>query len=69
MSKKKILKEMMILNSEIFVFLNNSYALNFNINGTFKNLIKFKEKIKSNPISIQSSILFLNKNNKLIILN
>ena len=69
MLKKKIFKEMMVLNSEIFIFLSNSYALNFNITGTFKNLIKLQEKIKSNPISIQSSILYINKNNKLIMLN
>ena len=68
-SKDNIYKKVMILNSEIFVFLKNSSILKFDINGNFKILLKLQAKLKSNPISIQNSILYLNNNNRLIVLN
>jgi hypothetical protein len=70
-SKKKELsfKEMMLLNDEIYIFLNNSYILNFENNGMIKKINKLPSKINSSPIVINSSIIFLNKNNKFIIVN
>ncbi len=68
-SQNNIYKEIMILNDEIYIFLNNSKILNFYINGKFKQKIKINSKIGSNPISIESSIYFLDKTNKLVIFN
>ena len=68
-NKKNIFKDMMILNNDIFIFLENSKVLKFNILGQFKNLQKLPSNIQTSPILIDSSILYLNKKNKLIILN
>ena len=68
-NQKNIFKDMMILNNDIFIFLENSKILKFNILGQFENLQKLPSNIQTSPILIDSSILYLNKKNKLIILN
>ena len=60
---------MMIVNGKIFIFLKNSYLLIFNIDGSLEEIKKFKSKIKSFPIIIEDSILFVNDKNKLLITN
>ena len=67
--KNNIYKNLMVLNNKIFIFLNNSNILIFDINGKFERKIKLPSKIYSYPISIKRSILFLNNKNKLIVLN
>ena len=67
--KKDIYKDIMILDNKIFVFLKNSRILEFSIKGEFLELSKLPSKIYSSPISIENSILYLNYQNKLIILN
>ena len=62
-------KDVMLLNSEIFVFLENSFILNFENNGELKDVKKLPSKIYSSPILIDNSILYLNLRKKLIILN
>ena len=59
----------MILNGKIFIILKNSKVLIFNINGKLDRIFKFPSKINTLPISIESSILYLNDKNKLIVLN
>ncbi len=70
-SKKKelSLKNMMLLNDEIYIFLANSYILIFEKNGILQQIRKLPSKINSYPILVDSSIIFLNKNNKFIIVN
>ena len=67
--KSDTIKDIMILDSSIFVFLKNSKVLNFDINGKFIEIRKLPSKIKTFPISIDGSILFLNNKNRLVILN
>ena len=67
--KKNIYKNLMVLSNKIFIFLNNSNILIFDINGNFESKMKLPSKIHSFPISIESSILFLDNKNKLIVLN
>jgi len=62
-------KDIMLLNSEIFIFLENSFILNFENNGELKEVKKLPSKIYSSPILIDNSILYLNLRKKLIILN
>ncbi len=62
-------KNMMILNNNIFIFLNDSRILIFDIYGNFKNKQKLPSKINSIPININNSILFLNNKNKLVVVN
>ena len=67
--KDQIYKDIMILNGKIFIFLNNSNILIFDINGKFDRKMKLPSKMHSFPISIENSILFLDNKNKLIVLN
>ena len=43
-----------IANSKIFIFLNNSNLLKFNLNGNLENIIKLPTKTKSLPIFLMS---------------
>jgi hypothetical protein len=56
-------------NGKLFIFLKNSYVLEFKINGEIDNVIKLSSKINSQPIFVNKSILFFNNKNKIIILN
>lgn len=68
--KKQVkFKSFMIMNNEIFIFLENSYIINLKINGELIQLKKLPSKMNSVPINIDGSILFLDKNNKLIAVN
>ena len=69
--KKKSAKfrNLFIVNNNIFVFLQNSYLLKFNINGKLLDVTKLRAKLNSNPIFIDGSIFFLNDKNKIIIID
>jgi outer membrane protein assembly factor BamB len=69
-NKNKVkFKNIFLINNKIFIFLNNSYVLKFKIDGNLKEVVKLPCKILSNPIFIDSSILFLDKKNKLCIID
>ena len=57
------------MNDKIFIFLNNSFILNFDIIGNLDNIEKLPTKINSNPIIIDGSIIYLDKKNRLSIVN
>ena len=67
--QESIIKNFFLLNSEIFIFLENSYLLQFNIKGELKKTKKLPIKIQNNPIIIDGSVLYLSKQNKLIVSN
>ena len=67
--KNVYFKDFMLLNSDIVIFLKNSYTLNFNINGTLNDVSKLPSKINTYPIIIDGSILYLDNKNKLSIIN
>ncbi len=62
-------KTINIVNDYIYVFLNNSYYLKYNLEGKLKEIKKFPSKINSQPIFIQNSIIFLDRKNKLSIID
>ena len=64
--KKTVIKSFMLINNEIFIFLKNSFILNFQSNGIIKSVKKLPAKLNSFPILIDKSIYFLNNKNKLI---
>ena len=70
-SKKKNVKVNLIrlINSQIFVFLNNSFVVKFDIDGKLNDIRKLPKKMNSNPIFIESSLIYINNKNKLVILN
>ena len=69
--KKKSIeyKNIYLINDSIYIFLKNSYVLKFNVEGKIKKVIKLNAKIKTNPIFVNGSIIYLNQNNNLIILD
>ena len=68
--KKKVsLKGLILINNDLFVLLNNSFLLNFNIKGKLKKIIKLNSSLNTEPIFINKSFLYLDKKNRLRILN
>tara|TARA_B100001057_G_scaffold110485_1_gene108543 strand:+ start:356 stop:1681 length:1326 start_codon:yes stop_codon:yes gene_type:complete len=68
--KKQInIKNFMILEGKIVIFLKNSYILIFNINGNLQQVKKLPSKINTLPIIIDKSILYLDQKNRISILN
>lgn len=68
-SKPIIIKSLSLVNNNLFVFLNNSYLVKFNSKGKIYNINKLPEKIGTLPIFINESILYLNRSNKLSVIN
>lgn len=68
--KKKVqFKSVMLLNDKIFIFLKNSYIVKFKINGEIYEITKLPQKINSQPIIIDNSIIFLDKSNRVSIVD
>ena len=68
--KKSIsIKSLQLVNNELYIFLNNSYVVKFNVNGKINKISKLPFDIKSFPLFINNSMVFLDKKNKLIILD
>lgn len=68
--KNKIqVKSFLVINNEIFVFLKNSYLLKFKLNGEINEVIKLPTSLNTSPIVIDDYLLYLDNNNKLIIIN
>ena len=58
-----------IANNKIFVFLNNSYFVNFSIDGIFLRTEKLPATMKSDPIFVENSLHFLDKKKRLTVVN
>ena len=58
---------MLILNNNIYIFLQNPYFLKYNIKGSFIDFQKLPSKIYSLPIVIDNFILYLNNKNKILV--
>ncbi len=68
--KKSVnIRSLFLVNNDLFLYLNNSYLIKFRKNGKIYEVVKPKAKINTLPIFINGSILYLNKNNRLIILD
>ncbi len=58
-----------LLNNKIFIFLQNSFLLKFDLSGELSDIYKLPSKINSSPIIIDQKILFINKKNSLEIMD
>lgn len=58
-----------LLNDELFIFLKNSYVVQFSPNGKLNDIYKLPQRLSSFPIFIDGSMFYLNKRNKLIVVN
>ena len=69
--KKKLIdiKYFSLANNKLLIFLNNSYLVTFNKNAKIEKIEKLKNKLATSPIYINKSMLFLNKQKKVIMLN
>ncbi len=69
--KKKNLniKSFIFANNKVFVFLKNSYVIEFEINGEITEVTKLPSNLKSQPIIIDNYLLYLNKKKKLVSVN
>ena len=63
------IKSLELINNELNVFLNNSFVVKLNTIGKINDIYKFKSKLKSPPIFVNESILYLNKKNQIIVVN
>ena len=70
-TKKKMAKfrSLIMANSKIYVFLNNSYYLKMDLNGDIEAIKKIPSKLNSDPILINGSLFFLDQKNRLNIFN
>ena len=62
-------KNIIIANNKILIFLKNSYILKFDFYGELEEINKLPSKLKTEPIFIEKSILYLDAKNKLSIVN
>ncbi len=58
-----------LLNNKIYIFLQNSFLLKFDLSGELSDIYKLPSKINSSPIIIDQKILFINKKNNLEIMD
>jgi len=70
-SKKKEIniKLIRLINSQLFVFLDNAFVVKLSLDGVIKDIFKLPKKMDSNPIFIENSLIYLNNKNKIVILN
>ena len=68
--KKKVsFKDIVLVNDNIFIFLDNSYLLKFNIYGDLNEVSKLPAKLNSQPIFINQSIIYSSFQNKISIID
>jgi outer membrane protein assembly factor BamB len=67
--KRATFKDLKILNSKLFIFLQNSYVIQLDLKGEIEEIKKLPSKIKTKPIILNSSIMYLDNKNKLSIIN
>ncbi len=67
--KKAKFRSLIMANSKIYVFLNNSYYLKMDLNGDIETIKKIPSKLNSDPILINGSLFFLDRKKRLNILN
>ena len=67
--KKTNVKNIIMLNDKIFVFLNNSYFLKFNVRGNLEKIDKLPLKLNSHPMIINGSMIYLNDKNRISVID
>jgi outer membrane protein assembly factor BamB len=68
-NKSISVKFLSIINNNLFLFLNNSYVVQFNTIGSINKIVKLPNKMSSNPIFVKDSILYFNNKNKLVVVD
>ena len=68
-SKPIDIKSLSLLGNKLFIFLSNSYSVEFSVTGQLKNINKLPAKLNTSPIFIDGSVIYINDKKKLIIVN
>lgn len=63
------IKNLKMVNNSIYLFLEDHYIVRINLNSEIEEVFNIKSNLNSNPIFIDSALLYVNNKNKLIILN
>ncbi len=63
------IQSVFITNNKLLIFLDNSFVIELNVNGSIEGISKLPTKMKSMPIFINNSMIYLDKNNRINILN
>lgn len=70
LNKKKLeIKSFMLVNGNIYIFLKNAYVVQLDIRGEINQVTKLPSTLNSYPIIVDKFLFYLNKKNKLIVLN
>ena len=67
--KKSELKNIVIAENKINIFLQNSHVLKLSPSGKMIDVIKLPSKLKTYPIFFQKNLIFIDKKNKISIVN
>ena len=62
-------QSMMIADNYLYIFLKNSFYLKLNFYGEIQSVQKLSSKIKTYPIFVDNSLIFINNKNKLIVID
>ena len=62
-------QSMMIADNYLYIFLKNSYFLKLNFYGEIQSVQKLSSKFNTFPIFVDNSLMFINNNNKLIVID
>ena len=68
-NRKISVKYMYLVNNNLMIILNNSYFVSFYKNGKINEIQKLKRKLETAPVFIKQSIIFLDKNKRITVLN
>ena len=66
---KTYIKSLRLINSQIYMFLENSYLVKFDLTGNLIDIMKLPSKLNSRLLFINNNIMYINKSNKIILLN
>ena len=67
--KKAQFKDILMANNKLLIFLQNSYVLDFTVDGNLENIIKLPSKLKSQPMIINGKMIYFDFKNKVSVLN
>ena len=59
----------MVADDKLIIFLNNSYYLKANIYGEITEIKKLPSVVNSNQIIVDGVLIFINKQNKIYMIN
>ena len=63
------IKNFFLINNKIIIYLKNSKIIQFDVNGEIERIYKIPSKLNSSPIFINDTKMYINNQNRLLIIN